>query len=72
MLSFYEIRFSNIFRENLYTEHTEFTEIHGNGFLNADFSVFVRVFRVFRVQKMQYHGDSWRARNNLFVIPYSF
>ena len=43
---------SNIFRENLDTEHTELTETHGKRFLNADLSVFVRVFRVFRVQEI--------------------
>jgi hypothetical protein len=36
------------------------TETHGKGFLNNDFSVFLFVFRVFRVHKNTHPGDSQR------------
>jgi hypothetical protein len=59
-LSFHKFWLSRIYRENPYTEHTELTETHGKGFLNNDFSVFLCVFRVFRVQKNTHPGDSQR------------
>lgn len=43
------------YRENPYpyTEHTELAETHGRGILSNDFSVLLRVFRVFRVRNLQ-------------------
>ncbi|PWH14272.1 MAG: hypothetical protein DDG60_08300 [Anaerolineae bacterium] len=47
------LRFSRICLQSPSAEHTEWTETHGKSISDNHFSAFLRVFRVFRVQKVR-------------------